>query len=68
MWKQISLYGFCVAVAVGYSSPSWSQQDCAGPQPADEQTTKFTFDGGEALDGWTTIGDGPKAARARAGR
>ncbi len=52
MWKQILLFGWCIAAVAVLSGPSWSQEE-----PADEQAKKFAFDDSEALAGWTVSGD-----------
>ena len=57
MWKQASVFGLCVAAVASLSGPTWSRQECAASQPADEEAKRLTFDGNEALAGWTVTGD-----------
>ncbi len=57
MLKQVSVLGLLVAAVVGPSRPSWSQEKPAATPCACQQAKKVTFDGNEALAGWTVTGD-----------
>jgi hypothetical protein len=57
MLKPVSVFGLCIVAIAGLSLPVWGQQQLAVPQLAGDQAKAFTFDGNEALAGWTFTGD-----------
>jgi hypothetical protein len=57
MLKHTSAFGLCIAAVAVLSATVWSQQQLAVPRSAGVQAKAFTFDGKEALAGWTITGD-----------
>jgi hypothetical protein len=66
MWKQVLALGLTVAILEGLPSQLRSEEGC-GCSPG--ETKRWTFDGKEALAGWTVTGDvGFDNGKSREGR
>jgi len=64
MLERMPALGLFAAVVAGLSGSAWSQE-----MPAREDARKFTFDGNDALAGWTIKGDVTiDATKGREGR
>lgn len=57
MSHLVSPLGVFVAVVMGLSGRSWSQEPCAATPLGSAQTRQLSFDTREALAGWTVTGD-----------
>jgi len=57
MLKHASVFSLCIAAVAVLSAPVWSEHLLAVTQSAGVQAKTFTFDGKEALAGWTITGD-----------